>query len=436
MTRRFFHGVLFSLFIFTHILATSLEAQVINVDASGLVVKPEITLSPRTGSFVEGSTFDVSVLLNTKGISINGLEIRISYDKNALEVVRPAGTESIIGVWVEPPKYDNSKGVASYVGVVTGGINTGSGLIGTLTFKTKRIGRASISIDTNSKIFLNNGLGSEAYPELGRGDYSILAKPPEGVRIFSETHPLQSNWYNNNSPSLTWEKDAGVSGFSFVLDNKPLTVPESKIITEDITTAYENLADGLWYFHIKANKNGAWGNAGHFLMRIDTKVPAEFNPEINYIMASATLIERVLLSFITTDSLSGVKHYEVGVIDEDEPTNVSPVFVEAVSPFQLPINGLGRFNVVVRAVDNAGNVYDAISHIEPPSFLKNFIKSNLFLVLLIIILVALTGFITSYFIGHHVVRHFKRAMQLMRREELVEESKISDNTNKTEEPHV
>jgi len=404
-----------TLLVFGHVAF----AQLINIDASKLLVKPEIYLSPRTGSFVEGTTFDVPILLNTKGVSVNGLEVRVSFDSSRLEIVRPTGGESIIGVWVEPPRFDNKKGTASYVGVITNGITTGSGLIGTITFKAKRNGRASIIIDSSSKVFLNDGLGSEIPAELGRADYTILVKPPEGVKIFSETHPSQGEWYNNNSPSISWEKDQGVEGFSFILDNKPSTVPENKILTIETSKAFENLEDGLWYFHIKAIKNGAWGTTGHFLVRVDIKPPAEFKPEISYITNSSISAERVLVSFFTTDNLSGVDRYEVGVIDKNESINISPVFVEAESPFQVPLSS-ENLSVVVRAIDKAGNVMDSYADVVPPSFLKNFLKNNLVYILAILLFFAFVGFVTHYLVGHHIIRYIRRFIEFEKKEEMID----------------
>ena len=48
-------------------------AQNVNVDANKLLAHTEVSLSPRSGSFVEGSTFQVPILLNTRGKNINGI---------------------------------------------------------------------------------------------------------------------------------------------------------------------------------------------------------------------------------------------------------------------------------------------------------------------------------------------------------------------------
>lgn len=391
-------------------------AQSVSVDASRLIRKPEITLSPRSGSFIEGSTFDVPILLNTNGVSINSLEVRLNFDRNKLEIVRPTGSESIIGVWVEPPRFDNKNGTASYVGVITNGITTNSGLIGTVTFKAKSSGRAVVYIGSDSKVLINDGLGTEIESEFGRSEYSILVKPPEGVKVFSDTHPFQGQWYNNNSPTISWEKDLGVEGFSYVIDNIPSTVPDNKIISQDTTTAYENLADGLWYFHIKARKNGAWSNTGHFLVRIDTNPPARFKPDISYLTTKDRIADKTLISFFTTDNLSGIDRYEVGVIDKSDTSNASPIFVEVESPYQVPVSGSGYMNVMVRAVDGAGNVVDVSLDIEPQTFVNSFFKSNWLLLVLILLAVLITGFVTNYFVGHHVLRHLRRALEFIKRD--------------------
>ncbi len=398
----------------------SSQAQDVNIDASKLLSHAEVYFSPRSGSFEEGSTFAVPILLNTKNRSINGLEIRINFDSSKLSIINQTGGVSIIGVWVEPPKYDNTKGTASYVGVIPGGITTAAGLVGTITFKAKSTGVATASIASNSKILLNDGLGTETVAEYGRASYTILAKAPEGVQIFSETHPYQTDWHTNNSPVLSWVKDAGVSGFSFELDSKPSTVPDNVVDTVESTTAFNNLNDGLWYFHIKAVKNNVWGNTGHFLVRIDTAPPAGFTPKIDYLMAAIILADRTLVSFFTTDNLSGINHYEVGVIDKNQPLTESPVFVEAVSPFQVPLQADSKLQVIVRAIDNAGNVRDESVSVETPFVITKFVQDYIVYILAGIILLGIVMLILHYLVGHHIIRVIRRARQIVNNESQIE----------------
>ena len=410
---------LFAIFLFFSIFTIyKVNAQTVNIDASKLLAHVEVSLSPRSGSFVEGSTFQVPILVNTKNRSINGIEIRINFDKNKLSIVNPTGGTSIIGVWVEPPGFDNTRGTANYVGVIPNGITTESGLIGTITFKAKVPGIANVSIASNSKILLNDGLGTSAQLDLVRAEYNILAKAPDGVQIFSDTHPIQSNWYNNNTPVVSWQKDEGVSGFSFILDNKPNTIPDNISEGEDVIKNFDTLTDGLWYFHIKAIKNGAWGSTGHFILRIDTNPPAEFNPETNFLTTSDSKSDRTLVSFFTTDNLSGLDHYEIGIIDKNQPATQSPVFEQAESPFQVPLTENGKFQIIVRAIDKAGNVRDQSVDAHYFSGIWKFFRDYPVYVLLGIILLGILLLILHFLIGHHIIRYIRHIREIIKKEEI------------------
>jgi Cohesin domain len=438
MTRNIKIKISLLAFLVFFLIGSFVNAQTINIDVTKLLSHTEISFSPRSGSFVEGSTFEVPILLNTKNRSINGIEVRVNFDKNKLSIINQTGGTSIIGVWVEPPRFDNTEGTASYVGVVPNGIITGAGLVGTITFKAKTPGNAIVSFNSNSKVLLNDGLGTETQVDLGRANYTILTKAPEGVQIFSETHPVQLDWYNNNTPVLSWIKDPGVAGFSFVLDDKPNTIPDNIIGTQETTKTFEKLPDGLWYFHIKANKGGMWGTTGHFLMRIDTAPPAEFKPEINFLVAAAILTDRTLVSFFTTDNLSGIDHYEVGVIDKNQPPTESPVFVQAESPFQVPLNTGGKLQVIVRAIDKAGNVRDESIDVQVPFVITKFIQDYLVYILIGIILLGLVILILHYLVGHHIIRYIGRIRQILKKEKIEEAEKIllQENDNIPQKPQL
>ena len=394
----------------------------------------EVSPSPRSGSFTEGSVFEVPIVLNTKGASINGIDIHIDFDPDKLSIIRQSNGTSIINVWAEPPQYDNTTGTASYVGVIPSGITTESGFIGTITFKARGSGQTKVTISSNSRILLNDGLGTNTVLDSGTAIYDILPKPPEGVRVYSETHPFQDSWYNNNSPILSWDRSLSVDGFSYILDNKPGTIPDNIADSNDTATSFENLKDGLWYFHIKARKNGVWGTSGQFLMRIDATPPAIFKPEANYLMAVAVVVERTLVSFFTTDNLSGIDHYEVGVIDATQSTTASPVFVQSESPYQVPLTEGSKLTVMVRAVDKAGNIRDGSVNVTAPGLFGKYLQDNLISILLFIIIVGLCALIFHFLFGHRILKHLKRAFTIAKQEELTEEKKepIKKQERKTE----
>ncbi len=390
-----------------------------NYTASQVTARAEIFFAPATGTFIEGSTFDVPVFINTGGNSVNTIELNVRFDTTKLTVVKPAGGKSIIELWIEPPTYNNTAGTIKITGVIPNGIRTNSGLITNITFQAKNTGQAIVSIRDTSRVLLNDGIGSPINYEMNRGVYSIVPRPPEGVEVFSETHPFQDRWYNNKNPVLNWNKDGGIAGFSTIIDNKPNTVPDSKVSTMDTVQGFENLDDGLWYFHIKALKSSrtgsVWGGTTHRLIRIDTTPPADFKPTVNYL--AAVVINRSLVSFYTTDSLSGIDHYEVGVIDKSQSTNESPAFVQTESPYQLPLDNIENATVIIRAIDRAGNVRDVSIDVAAPFGPLKWVRDNSLLLLIILIILILLLLISHYLFGHKILRHLRRAFQIAKKED-------------------
>ncbi|MEN9582923.1 MAG: hypothetical protein RL641_877 [Candidatus Parcubacteria bacterium] len=391
----------------------------VNIRAKDVMPHTEISVTPRSGIFVEGSTFDVPVIIDTKKNSINTIELNINFDPKKLTIVKPSGGKSIIGLWVQPPTYDNIKGTASIVGTIPGGITTNSGLIIAITFQAKATGKAEVSVGNGSTVLLNDGLGSATILDTSRGVYEIVPKLPDGVRVFSDTHPFQESWYNNNSPTVAWEADPGVTAFSFVLDNNPNTIPDNTLLPLTTTKSFENLGDGLWYFHIKAFKQGGWSTTTHFILRIDTTPPAVFSPSVGYLTSTET--PRSLVSFLTTDTLSGVEHYEIGVIDKALAATSSPIFVQTESPYQLPSDQIKNAQVIVRAFDHAGNMREGFVNISVPNLIWKFVSDNKVPLLFGAMLLFALLILSHYLFGHHVIRHAKNIMRLIKKEQRLEE---------------
>ena len=73
-----------------------------------------------------------------------------------------------------------------------------------------------------------------------------------------------------------------------------------------------------------------------------------------------------LISFITTDVLSGMEHYKLKYIDitPEKKEEETGFFTEVVSPYKLPYLEVGRYLVVVRAYDDSGNWREQTVKIE------------------------------------------------------------------------
>jgi len=385
----------------------SLAQSVINVDVHSLLQKATVSFSPRTGSFTEGSTFQVPIILNTQGKSINAIEVHIKFNPNRLQVVTPVGQRSIVGLWVEPPTYSNTLGTLTFVGTIPGGITTESGLIANITFKGITPGDTRLSITSGSQILANDGLGTPVVANFGDALYSITIQPPEGPNVFSETNPYSDQWYNNNSPVINWDMDPNITDYSYVVDDQPFTIPSNTANTTDNRISLSDLPNGISYFHIKGRKGKVWGGTTHFTLRIDTLVPAVFTPTYEKLSSGGTL-----LSFFTTDTLSGIDHYEVGVLDMEAPPDTVPIFQETQSPYQLPTKISGNVRVIVRAIDVAGNVRDAQLEVSGFSYLGMLRDNIATVVSILLFIITLSVIILHFLFVRRVSRALSRTMSV------------------------
>jgi hypothetical protein len=323
--------------------------------------------SPNAGTFYVGSTFDVSIFVNTGGNNINAVGVDLKFDPRKIQIANPTTGRSFISVWVAQPTYSNSEGTASFQGgVPSPGVNTSSGLISTITFRAIAPGETAISFSSSSRVLLNDGKGTNILNSMGRGVYNITMPPPEGPKIYSSTHPDQNKWYKNNNPTFSWEKEEGAVEYSYTINNDFGDVPDNVSEGSHTSVSYTSLEDGIWYFHVKAKKGNVWGGASHYIVQIDSSAPASFTIDFEPKLRSPVMTSREpIVSFITTDALSGIDHYELKVIDFNASgKNEAGFFTEVASPHKLPSLNTGEHEIVVRAFDVAGNWKDNSQRIE------------------------------------------------------------------------
>ncbi len=305
-------------------------------------------LAPSRGSFLLGSTFSISIFIDTKGNEINALEVNLKFPPELLQITAPTTGESFISEWLTPPNYSNVGGFVSYKGGIPEGIITTAGLVSTVTFRAKSPGRAEIKFLDSSKILLKDGKGTPIFTNNFSGVYEILIPPPEGPKISSFTHPDSDVWYMNNNPVFSWEKEKGMTDFSFSISQNPQEIPDTISEGPDTSVFYRDIDDGIWYFHLRAQGNGIWGRASHFGVKIDTAPPKEFDPRID--------LPSGFTYFSTKDINSGIDYYEISVLNISETEGPASFFVEALSPYKIPYQDPGKYSLVVRVYDKAGNL--------------------------------------------------------------------------------
>ena len=365
--RRIFSAILFSFSVFLVFLAWPSVGRAAT-----------LSLSPSNGTFSIGSTFDVSILLDTKGQSINALEVALSFPPDMLQVVSPSTGRSIIGVWTATPKFDNTNGRIELQGGIPGGITVSNALVSTITFRVKSVGEGAVRFLDKSKVLLNDGHGTEVLNQTVNASYKFRLPPPAGPEVVSDTNPDQASWYPNKTVSLRFiNEPAGVEEYSYILSQDPTTSPDNISEGKKASVSYTNLADGLHYFHVKSLRGGAWGGVTHFAIKIDATAPALF--QIDIAPSSHTSSRQPIIQFTTSDALSGVDHYELKIISLSSAggdDDASRFFIEAISPYIPSVLELGSYDVIIRAYDKAGNYQEVTERLRITNPFFSFISSS------------------------------------------------------------
>lgn len=348
--------------------------------------------TPSVGTYVIGDKFTVAVKAFVGGTSINAAEGLITFDKNYLEVVNVSDAGSIFTLWTTQPNFSNSAGTISFGGGVQApGFSGQQGKVLNITFRAKSVGVGLVRFSTGA-ILVNDGKGSNILESMGNANYTVSAKeasqattaePPaatpnavtkkagNGINIepieklsvsasdeylkpyvTSPTNPDQNAWSNNNNIQLQWEVPKNVTGLSMALNHDIKSEPEEKQQAVVDNKAFEKVADGMWFFHLRFFDGTKWGTSAHYRILIDTKRPEPLVITVRQGDANSF----PSLFFKTTDSVSGVDRYEVYVnslegkeftLPDDQAQNQMTV--------QLSNLEYGKHTALVKAIDRAGN---------------------------------------------------------------------------------
>lgn len=316
-----------------------------------------LRLSPGAGSFVLGSTFDVSIILNTQDISINTAEVELRFPPDKLQLVNPSLGKSIVEIWASPPTYSNQEGRIYLVGGIPApGITTSEGIVQSFTFRVIAPGEAKLSFGDATSVLANDGLGTDVLKQVGPALFRLILPPAQGPNVFSSTHPEQGKWYKDPNPILYWDSSGQSQGFSFTVDHDPNGIPDTVIDTVEAQVSLDTLDSGSWYFHVREKAGGSWGGTSHFILNIDTLPPASFGIKVSPSLRTSS--KSPILRFFTTDALSGFDHFEIKIVPLKDGPSDSTFFFEAISPHQIQGIDSGRYEVVVRGYDKAGNTRD------------------------------------------------------------------------------
>jgi len=170
---------------------------------------------------------------------------------------------------------------SQFVGICS---STSSLTVASIKLKAKAVGSGSVSV-SNVKLARNGvvtGTGS------GGTSFTIERAPdlPDAITITSSTHPDPNQSYEATTIALSWNKENGVDGFSYLLDQTENTVPPAKTTDANTSATYADQAVGTYWFHVRAHNGDGWGNTTNF--RINIKEP---DAKINETLSKPSNIE-------------------------------------------------------------------------------------------------------------------------------------------------
>jgi len=297
----------------------------------------------------------------------------LSFSPDKLAVISISKSDSIFSLWTTEPTFSNSNGTISFAGGIPNPGYTGvAGKIIMVTFRAKVSGTAVVNFSSGA-VLANDGAGTNILSSLGNGSYSLQvggvipatspATPttiPDLPVISSPVHTDSNKWYNDNNPELNWTLPNDVTGVSVLLNDKPSSNPGPVSDGLFDLKDYQDLDDGVYYFHVKLKNRFGWSQITHYRVQIDTEPPRPF--EVIVKEGNETDNPQPTLLFEATDDLSGLSHYEVKIGEGD----FSIVSVEEIerNSYKMPVQGPGKHSIVVKAVDKADNSTLAMTEVD------------------------------------------------------------------------
>ena len=324
-----------------------------------------VYFSPSSGSYAVGSTHTLAVYVSSADQTMNAASGVISFPSDKLEVVSLSKTGSIFSLWVQEPSFSNSAGTVNFEGIALNpGFTGASGKLITVSFRVKAAGTAILNFSSGS-VLANDGQGTNILSSLGNAQFSLggAAQPgapeaetpsavigtPAAPQISSPTHPDPNKWYAVNDAKFTWPLSSGVTGVRLLVGKIPNAIPTVTYIPAVNSRELPDLADGIWYFHVRLQNNAGWGAVSHFRFQVDTEKPSRF--DIREIERKDPTDPRVKFVFDSRDETSGVDYYEVQ-IDDGSPRVWQD---DGSGVFETPALGPGKHTLIAKVFDKAGN---------------------------------------------------------------------------------
>jgi hypothetical protein len=194
---------------------------------------------------------------------------------------------------------------------------------------------------------------------------------PDAPEITSPTHPNENAYSSASKAKFTWDLPADVTAVRLSLDAKEKTIPTTSYDPAIAEKEFDQLVDGVMYFHLRYKNDSGLGGTTHRKIMVDKIPPEVFKLDV---LTDASSTD-VTLKFSATDTLSGIDRYEIA-LDGGTAVKVSTNDVKT-GTYMLPGQSNGDHTVKVTALDKAGNTtgvegkFTVVGGVDPNAAKKN-----------------------------------------------------------------
>lgn len=200
----------------------------------------KIYFNPAEVDVKEKDGIQVKIFIDTRQKTINALKMTVKYPADLIKFVQKSEKDSIISLWVEPPK-ENDSGEISFSGLIPGGFEGKNGLIGTFVFEAEQKGSGKIKIS----------------------DFEVLLNDKKGTELSTVADEM------NFSVGLASESEMD-SGAAVIIDNEPPEDFNAEIVKEDelfdekwsLVFETQDRISGVSHYEIQETKNGKISEEG------------------------------------------------------------------------------------------------------------------------------------------------------------------------------
>jgi len=341
-------------------------AQVLMASMMALPAQAQVSgalyLSPATGTHTIGSSFTVSVRVNTGGQPVNASDGFITYDASQLAVVGVSRSGSIFNLWTSEPAFSNDAGSVTYSGGTPTPYTGNGGSIMAITFRALREGASTVRFSSGS-ILAADGKGTNIVGSLGSGVYVLGAaivtpitpppprpNTPGAPTITSDTHPDADRWYPNPNVQISWNLLTGTIGVRTAINRNANAVPRQVQSSSATSQIFEGIDDGIWYAHVQLQNTNGWGSVAHYRVQIDTEDPTLF--KMSEIDRDDLTNPRVGFTLQGEDATSGISYFDIQI---DGGDSIRFEDAEKVGVYQTNALPPGTHTIIITAYDGAGN---------------------------------------------------------------------------------